>query len=54
MYNVIGLNRKDVVYTMLPMYHMSANGIATGPVIAYGIRTIQASQAQNLIFFLKV
>ena len=39
LYYMLGLNRnKDVLYTMLPMYHSSANGLVTGCVISEGTK----------------
>ena len=36
MFHLVGVRYDETIYTMLPMYHMSANGIATGPVLVYG------------------
>ena len=36
LYFMLNMNQDDVLYTMLPMYHTSANGIVTGAVLTQG------------------
>ena len=55
LYYMLGLNRnKDVLYTMLPMYHSSANGLVTGCVISEGTKItpiVLCFKHQFLFFF---